>query len=154
MPADKKTLRCRFRLSVGVLLSLLIGWTSLPVQAGHDQVEDDLVYFLPISPDRLKGLLESGEPLFLVDLREPEEFKHGRLPNAHSIPLKELPAQHEKIPRAGRVVLYCSCGPGNIEEGYSYQLLRDMGYRNISVLEGGMSEWQRLGYPVDTEPRS
>ena len=127
---------------------------ALPAQAGHDQVEDDLIYFLPIPPDRAKQLLDGGEQVLFIDIREPEDFKRERLPGAVSIPLKELSAQHEKVPRSGRVVLYCTCGPGNIEEGYSYQLLRDMGYRNISVLQGGITEWQRLGYPVEKGPRS
>lgn len=151
MFTDNRILR---RCHVGLLLSVLVACMPLPVQAGHDQVEDDLIYFLPIAPDRAKQLLDGDEQLLFVDIREPEDFKRERLPRALSIPLRELSAQHEKIPRAGRVVLYCSCPPGNIEEGYSYQLLRDMGYRNVSVLQGGISEWRRLGYPIDTDPRS
>ena len=141
----------------------LLGFTALlgafaiavvSAYAGHDQVEDDLTYFLPMPPVRAKQLLDSGEKILFFDLREPEEFKREHLPGAISIPLRELPSQYNKVPRAGRVVLYCGCGPGNIEEGYSYQILREQGYRNVSVLEGGISEWQRLGYPVETEPRS
>src|SRR6476620_8769797 len=92
-----------------------------PVYAGHDQVEDDLTYFLPIAPARVKELLESGEKLLFIDLRERDDFKQGHLPGAVLLPLRELPSQFAKVPRSGRVVLYCSCGPGNIEEGYSYQ---------------------------------
>lgn len=143
----------RHRAWFGLLMVSALTWT-LPAQAGHDQVEDDLIYFLPILPERAKQLLDGGEQVLFIDIRETEDFKRERLPGALSIPLKELSAQHEKVPRAGRVVLYCTCPPGNIEEGYSYQLLRDMGYRNISVLQGGISEWRRLGYPVEKGSRS
>ena len=136
----------------GVALGILALVT--PAYAGHDQVEDDLTYFLPIAPARAKELLDGGEKVTFYDLREPEEFKQGHLPGAVSLPLRELPVQFSKVPRAGRVVLYCSCGPGNIEEGYSYQILREQGYRNVSVLEGGMTEWRRLGFPVVTEPHT
>jgi rhodanese-related sulfurtransferase len=139
-------------LFFGALLSALL--LVVPAHAGHDQDEEDLTYFLPMQPDRARQLLDAGETILFFDLREPEEFKRGRLPGAVSLPLKELPAHFSKVPRAGRVVLYCSCGPGNIEEGYSYQILRGQGYRNVSVLVGGFTEWQRLGYPLDTEPRS
>ncbi len=133
----------------GAALGLLA--LVMPTYAGHDQVEDDLTYFLPIAPARAKELLDGGEKVIFFDLREPEDFKRGHLPGAILLPLRELPSQFAKVPRTGRVVLYCSCGPGNIEEGYSYQILREQGYRNISVLEGGMTEWLRLGYPVVTE---
>jgi rhodanese-related sulfurtransferase len=153
MLTDKTMHRSRLRC-IGLLLGLLAAIAPWPVHAGHDQDEEDLTYFLPMAPERAKQLLDAGEKIFFFDLREPEEFKRGRLPGAASLPLKELPSQMAKVPRAGRVVLYCTCGPGNIEEGHSYQLLRDQGYRNVSVLVGGISEWQKRGYPVETEPRS
>jgi rhodanese-related sulfurtransferase len=139
---------------LGLLLGLLAVVAALPVYAGHDQDEEDLTYFLPIAPERARQLLDAGEKIFFVDLREPEEFGRERLPGAVSLPLKQLSSQMAKVPRAGRVVLYCTCGPGNIEEGHSYQLLRDQGYRNVSVLVGGISEWRKRGYPLETEPRS
>jgi rhodanese-related sulfurtransferase len=125
-----------------------------PSKAGHDQVEDDLVYFLRIQPDRVKELLDAGEKLWIGDLRETEDFKRQHLPGAHSVPLKQLQKSFMKVPRTGRVVLYCSCPDGNIEEGYSYQLLRELGYRNVSVLDGGFAAWSKLGYPVETDSNS
>ena len=144
--------KCSSSLRFAAVLGALA--IAMPAQAGHDQVEDDLTYFLPISPARAKQLLDAGEKILFYDLREPAEFKREHLPGAVSAPLKELPSHYAKVPRTGRVVLYCGCGPGNIEEGYSYQILREQGYRNVSVLEGGISEWQRLGYPTETEPHS
>jgi rhodanese-related sulfurtransferase len=132
--------RSRYRSLGACLVSVVLMMAPLASRAGHDQVEDDLVYFLRIQPDHVKQLLDSGEKIIFIDLRELAEFKQQHLPGARSIPLKEL--------------LYCACPEGNIEEGYSYQLLREMGYRNVSVLEGGFTEWRRLGYPVETESNS
>jgi rhodanese-related sulfurtransferase len=146
--------RHRFRRLVGCLMSGMLILLPLASWAGHDQVEDDLVYFLRIQADRVKQLLDSGEAVWLVDLREPDEFKRQHLPGAHSLPLKQLQRSFMKVPRTGRVVLYCSCAEGNVDEGYSYQLLRELGYRNVSVLEGGFTEWRRLGYPVETDGSS
>jgi rhodanese-related sulfurtransferase len=146
--------RSRYRSLGACLVSVVLMMSPLASRAGHDQVEDDLVYFLRIQPDHVKQLLDSGEKIIFIDLRELAEFKHQHLPGARSIPLKELTRRFQSVPRAGRVVLYCACPEGNIEEGYSYQLLREMGYRNVSVLEGGFTEWRRLGYPVETESNS
>lgn len=132
-----------------LLWSLLAACIPATSQAGHDQPTDDLVYFLPMAAERAKRLLDVGEKITFVDVRPAAEFKQQRLPRAQSIPLKELDKRHAEIPKAGRVVLYCGCPPGKVEEGYAYQLLRDLGYRNVSVLEGGFTEWRTRGYPVE-----
>jgi rhodanese-related sulfurtransferase len=135
-------------LAVALVLAPPSSW------AGHDQVEDDLVFFLRIKPDHVKQLLDAGEKIIFFDLREPDEFKQDHLPGARSLPLKQLITRFQRIPMVGRVVLYCTCAEGNIEEGHAYQLLRQMGYRNVSVLDGGITEWRRLGYPLETDGSS
>jgi len=123
---------------------------SAPCLAGHDQPEEDLVYFLPIAPDRAKRLLDVGEKIVFIDLRSRADFAQQRLPGARSIPLNELEKRYPEVPKTGRVVLYCACPDGRIEEGFSYQLLRDQGYRNVSVLEGGFAAWRARGYPLES----
>lgn len=134
-----RTSRCLLALAFAI---------ALGARAGHDQPTEDLVYFLPIAAERAKLLLDKGEQMIFIDLRPAEEFAARRLPGARSIPLKELPQRLEEIPKSGRVVLYCGCPPGQVEEGYAYQLLRDSGRRNISVLAGGIEAWMQRGYPL------
>ncbi len=128
----------------------LLECVATPSGADHDMVTNDLVYYLPTAPERAKRLLDTGEHILFIDLRTPSEFKQQHLPGAHSIPLNELDKRHPEIPKTGRVVLYCACPPGKVEEGYSYQLLRERGYRNVSVLEGGFAEWRARGYLLET----
>jgi len=137
----------------GLWVAAALALTPLPNQAGHDQPTEDLVYFLPMAPERAKRLLDGGEKLWLIDLRAARDFKQRRLPGARSLPLEELDKRYHEIPQAGRVVLYCACPPGRVEEASAYQLLRSFGYRNVSVLDGGFEEWLRRGYPVEGEPR-
>jgi rhodanese-related sulfurtransferase len=154
MPGGLLELWSRARRYAGWLMAVALVLTPLSSRAGHDQVEDDLVYFLRIAPDHVKQLLDAGEKIIFFDLREPEDFKKDHLPGARSLPLKQLTTRFQRIPMAGRVVLYCTCAEGNIEEGHAYQLLRQMGYRNVSVLDGGITEWRRLGYPLETDGNS
>ncbi len=153
----EKTMRESRSRRLGLLLGLLAAMTVMPLpsHAGHDVPEDDPNYYIPMPPDRARDLLDAGENLQFIDLREPEEFKRERLSGAISIPLKDLQSQFEaKIPHTGRVVLYCSCPPGNNQEGESFRFLRDQGYKNVTVLAGGISEWRKLGYPIETGPQS
>ena len=147
---DQARISSSNRLAVSRLRLLLFLFVCMPqAYAGHDQPTEDLVYFLPMPAERVKRLLDVGEKIVFIDLRPTAEFQQQRLPRAQSIPLKELDKRSAEVPKTGRVVLYCGCPPGAVEEGYAYQLLRDLGYRNVSVLEGGFSEWRKRGYPTE-----
>jgi len=116
-------------------------------QAGHDEEEPVNL----IAPDQVKRLLDIGERIAFIDLREAGAFKQGHLPRARSVPIAELAGRWGEIPQAGRVVLYCPCPQGKRDETYAYLLLRKERYRNVSVLEGGYPEWVRRGYPVQAD---
>ena len=60
-------------------------------------------------PDHLKWLLDSRQPVVVVDLRPAGEFRRGHLPGAVSVPLAELERRAEEIPTQPMVVLYCRC---------------------------------------------
>ena len=113
-------------------------------QAGHDDE-----YIEPISAERVQKLLGGGEKFVFVDLRPAGEFKKAHLPGALSIPIAELPKRLDEIPKAGRVVLYCACPPGGLDESYSYLMLRGKGYRNVAVLENGFSAWTQRKFPTE-----
>jgi rhodanese-related sulfurtransferase len=126
------------------LICFLAIWAAL-TDAGHefDETIDT------IKPEQVKLFLTNGEKLVLVDLRPVKEFKEKRLPGARSIPVTELEKRFGEIPKTGRVILYCGCPPGGADESYSYLYLREQGYRNISVMEAGFSNWVKQKYPVE-----
>lgn len=113
-------------------------------QAGHDEEEPVSL----ITADQAKRLLDIGEKIVFIDLREAAAFKQGRLPQARSLPIEELSKRWAEIPRSGRVILYCPCPQGRKDETYAYLLLRKERYRNVSVLDGGYTEWAKRGYPT------
>lgn len=69
-----------------VLAAIWSAVAALPASAVHGMQGAVLVTPLEYA----KRLLDAGERLIFVDLRPPEEFKKGRLPGAHSLPLSEL----------------------------------------------------------------
>jgi len=127
-----------------VALSTLSGAAlAAPASASHGS--GGPVLWIP--PEYAKRLLDAGEPMVFVDLRPLEEFRMSRLPGARSVPLAELRRRHAEVPRTGRVILYCACGP--LEIRAAYQFLRDQGYRNVSVLEEGFPGWANRGYSLE-----
>ena len=100
-------------------------------------------------PDYLKWLLDSRQPVVVVDLRSPADFRRGHLPGAVSMPLAELDRRFAEIPTQPMVVLYCRCP---IEEAAAaYSFLEARGYTNHVVLQEGHDGWVRRRYPLDSK---
>ena len=63
-----------------------------------------------VTPHALKTMLDAGEPVAIVDLRNTLEYEFGaaKIPGAIWMDAQEVEARHEEIPRDIDVVLYCS----------------------------------------------
>ena len=129
------------------IAALLVAFWPGGSEGGHGR-DDDVD---AVTVEQVKFFLDAGEKLVLVDLRPAVEFRQKRLPGARSIPMRELKQRLGEIPRAGRVVLYCDCKPA--DEADAFFLLRDNGYRNVTVLQQGFSRWVSLKYPVESGQR-
>ncbi|PRD65916.1 rhodanese-like domain-containing protein [Malikia granosa] len=74
----------------------------------------------------LPRLLEQGATL--VDVRTVAEFAHASAPGTFNIPLQELAARLDEIPRAKPVVLGCASGT---RSGMASLLLKKNGYAQV-----------------------
>lgn len=92
-----------------------------------------------IEPAELKRRLESGENLIVLDVREPHEFEICNL-NGTLIPLGELADRHGELDRSTPIVVHCKMGGRSAK---AVQLLRDLGYRDVSNLNGGINRWSK-----------
>ena len=63
-----------------------------------------------ISPEELKGRMDAGEALMLVDVRHSLDFQADPaiIPGALHLTTEELAARHQEIPRDREIVLYCT----------------------------------------------
>lgn len=137
----------RERPIVGLTVALfyLTAFSLSAAWAGHDEEYIDMIPAV-----RIKAMLDAGEKILFVDLRSSAEFQKSRLPGARSIPVAELQKRYQEIPKSGRVILYCACPPGGVDESYSYLALRGKGYRNVSVLQEGFSGWLQRNLPTES----
>lgn len=76
--------------------------------------------------------------MVIVDLREPELFEEGRVPNAINIPFAEINEKFTSIPTDKKVVFVCHTGRMGVESG---NLLLESGYKDVVNLDGGMARW-------------
>ncbi len=77
----------------------------------------------------------------ILDVREPDEWDAGHIEGARHIPLGELLARLDEVPRDKVVV--CVCRSGRRSEAARPRLDR-MGIA-AENLEGGMAAWARAG---------
>ncbi|HET9368883.1 MAG TPA: molybdopterin-synthase adenylyltransferase MoeB [Vicinamibacterales bacterium] len=91
--------------------------------------------------DELKARLDSGEPTWILDVREPNEFAIARIPDSTLIPLGDLAKRLAEIPQgpdAPEIVVHCKMGGRSAK---AVALLRDHGFTRIRNLKGGILAW-------------
>ncbi|MBL9091678.1 MAG: FAD-dependent oxidoreductase [Planctomycetaceae bacterium] len=72
---------------------------------------------------------ESKRPL-LLDVRTPQEFAAGNIPGAVNIPVDDLRARLEELPRDREIAVYCQVG----QRGYlATRILRQRGYAASNI---------------------
>ena len=101
------------------------------------------------STEQLFQEMQAGKNLiFIVDVREQDEFARGHLPGAIFIPrgFLELRIENTIPERDAKIYLYC--GGGN-RSALAARSLQEMGYTDVYSLEGGFSQWERESRPVE-----
>ena len=102
-----------------------------------------------ISPAELRGSIERGRPLHLVDVRTPGEFAQVHAVGARSMPLDALdPAAVSALRRDPAEPIYLICQSGQ-RATKACQQLHNGGVDHVYCLEGGTVAWQKLGLPVE-----
>ena len=86
--------------------------------------------------------------VYLLDVREPDEWAAGHAPQAHHMPMMEVPARIAEIPGDTDVVVVCRSG-GRSGQVVSY--LMGNGWDNVRNLDGGMQAWAADGREVVSE---
>ena len=98
----------------------------------------------------------------IVDVRPPEKYNEGHIPNAINIPwytLKDLSKAAEVLGNHGvsngkKIVVYSDtckeCGGMGVA-AYVFWLFHYLGYKDVSLLDGGYDAWKKL-YNITKEP--
>ncbi|QEL15677.1 rhodanese-like domain-containing protein [Limnoglobus roseus] len=99
-----------------------------------------------IHPTDLKAKLAAGEPVYLLDVRQQNEYDYCRLADSTLIPLHELPGRLDEVapPAGALVVVYCHHGVRSLSGA---AILQQAGHANVASLSGGIEAWSTLVDP-------
>jgi len=90
-----------------------------------------------ISVTEFKHKVDSGEDIFLLDVREPHEYQIANL-GGFLIPLGDLPSRVHELDSSREIVLHCKSG-GRSQRAAEF--LQQAGFRKIQNLAGGIQAW-------------
>lgn len=96
---------------------------------------------LEITPAEVRRLLEAGENVRLIDVREPFEYQIAHLEGAALIPVNYVPAQLgalESQADDATLVIYCHHGIRSLNVT---AWLRQQGVANCMSMAGGIDRW-------------
>jgi sulfur-carrier protein adenylyltransferase/sulfurtransferase len=91
-----------------------------------------------ITPVELKKRLDAGDKLFILDVREPNEYQINKIAGSTLIPLGELPRRYQELPKDVEIITQCKMGGRSAK---AQDFLKSVGFDKVTNLKGGILEW-------------
>lgn len=136
------------RFSGLLLLAGLVGFFLFRIYRRHRLLH--ALAAARLDPLELKLMLDAGEEVYIVDLRNPSERIDDAhtLPGAHLVAPGEIASHSSNIPLDRDIILFCSC-PNEAAAAQIALKLQKQGIDRVRPLRGGYDEWKRLGLPLE-----
>ena len=113
----------------------------------------------PIDAQEAARRLREDRKALIVDVRDADEVRQaGAIPGALNISLGMLPVRADmQLPeqfrnqdlqdRSRPVITTCALG---LNAARGAKVLKDMGFTNVSYIEGGLKAWKEAGLPTES----
>ena len=116
------------------------GGTTRPSAARSRRRPREAAQDSTISVTDLKAMQDNGDDIFLVDVREPNEYEIVSIPGATLIPKGEFldGSALEKLPQDKKIVLHCKSGGRSAE---ALAVVKKAGFSDAVHVGGGVLAW-------------
>ncbi len=97
----------------------------------------------------LQSNMETETPVVLIDVRDVESAKAAHIKGAVSVPADMLASAKDKFPsnKKAPVIIYGADTEAGMK---AFSTVRGWGFKDTTVLMGGIAGWQKAGLPVET----
>ena len=92
-----------------------------------------------ITPAEVQAIVERGDAVRFVDVRQPWEYENAHIPGILLIPLGELPRRFAAELDPGEAVI-CICEHG-VRSAHAAQFLAAQGFSEVATMTGGMAQY-------------
>lgn len=108
--------------------------------------QTDSASFL-MAPTDFAEFIDTSKTALLIDVRLKKDYKKNRIPNAINAETKKVLTQKTKtLDLKTPLLLYCY---ESTRSTAAAKFLKQKGFVHVFVLQGGIEEWEELGFPLD-----
>ena len=110
-----------------------------------------------ITATQVREQLDSKQVDVILDVREPSEWDKGHIPGAvlaprgmlewYADPASPVARLELTTNPDARIIVQCASGGRSL---LAAQTLKSMGYTNVVNMAGGINEWIKQGFPVES----
>lgn len=121
---------------------------SLPCVTKQDDMREKIIK--EICPQELMSIMNKGNEVLVLDVREGWEREKSKISPSHHIPLGEFrsdqcPVLPDLLSNNIKIIVYCKAG---VRSRIACQSLQEHGFKELHNLSGGILEWESEGFPV------
>lgn len=91
-----------------------------------------------LSVTGLKQKIDQGDKVFLLDVREPHEFRYAQIAGSVLAPLNQLPARSSELDKDQEIIVICHHGMRSQQAAH---YLDHAGFSQVTNLVGGIDAW-------------
>jgi rhodanese-related sulfurtransferase len=94
-----------------------------------------------VTPKEVKQRLDAGEPLVLIDVRQPEEHAIARIEGSELVPMNTVPQALQSLEEkadSATLVVFCHHG---VRSANVVNWLRGQGLSDCQSMAGGIDQW-------------
>jgi rhodanese-related sulfurtransferase len=108
----------------------------------NELLEKAIAYEQFVHPDQVAAMLIEKDPTIrLIDVRTPDEYDKFSLPGAINIPLSDLLSSEYTDILDQDLKMNILYSNGSLKANEAWMIIRQLGYKNNYVLQGGMNYW-------------
>lgn len=127
--------------------ALAFALAALLAGCGSGSGKDEAPVVAVVTADEAAAMMESDPGLVILDVRASAGFAMGHIPGAVNIDFKgeDFEAALAALDRDARYLVYCGGGEASAAAA---GMMAGMGFRHVSILDGGYTEWVKQQRPT------
>ncbi len=108
------------------------------------------VEYKELEPSAFQKTLRKTPNAVLIDVRTAEEYREGHLAQARNVDYKrdDFRQQVGKLDKSKPYFVYCK---GGVRSDKAADIMKELGFRQVYTLEGGIDEWEDEDLPVEKQ---
>lgn len=135
------------RVRLGALLVVTAALLLSACSAGSTAKASPTATVSPAAISPAEAYVKFQQGVFFLDVRTQPEWDQFHIKGSTLIPLEELQARLNELPKGREIVVVCLTGQRS-QRGAA--ILQQAGFPQVSYVSGGYQAWMTAGYPVET----